>query len=157
MQKYSLMIQKEKEEKRQAELKRKQENKLLVEKEMEELTKKTSNKLNVPTRRQIQQAQEDEEEKILERYLSQTQPKQEDIELDPELDGVNINIQRAIEEEKIREKGRDIVDVTGVDEALNNLTVEEIDLHPEKRVKAVYIRIINKGLEPFPREKFAYL
>jgi len=104
---------------------------------MEELSKKTSYKLNVPTRRQIQQAQQDEEEKILEKYLSQTQPNQEDIELDPELDGVNINRQRAIEEEKTREKGRDIVDVTGVDEALNNLTVEEIDLHPEKRVKAV--------------------
>ncbi len=137
MQQFTLMIQKEKEEKRQAELKRKQENKLLAEKEMEELSKKTSYKLNVPTRRQIQQAQQDEEEKILEKYLSQTQPNQEDIELDPELDGVNINRQRAIEEEKTREIGRDIVDVTGVDEALNNLTVEEIDLHPEKRVKAV--------------------
>ena len=115
---------------------------------MEELSKKTNNKLNVPTRRQIQQAHEEEEEKILQRYLNETQPKQEDIELDPELDGVNINRLKAIEEEKTREKGREIVDVTGIDDALNNLTVDEIDLHPEKRVKAVNI-FIKIGLESF--------
>ena len=104
---------------------------------MEELTKKTNNKLNVPTRRQIQEFQDDDADKALEKYLNEVSPKQDEIELDPELDGVNINRQKALEEQKIREEGGDVVDVTGLDDALNVMTVDEIDLHPEKRVKAV--------------------
>lgn len=129
--------QREKEEKRQAEIKRKQENKLLAEKEMEELSKKTSNKLNVPTRRQIQEAQEDETEKILQKYLNEINPKQEDIEIDPEMDGINPNRQKAIEEEKVRESGGEVIDVTGLDQALEGLSTDDVDRHPEKRMKAV--------------------
>ena len=123
-------------------MKKKIENKLIVEKEIEELTKgKASTKLNAPTRKQIQEIQDDETDKILEKYLKETADELQEIELDPKFDGVNINRQKAIEEEKIIETGKKIVDVTGVGEALENLTNEEVDLHPEKRVKAVYLII----------------
>ena len=98
---------------------------------------KASTKLNAPTRKQIQEIQDDETDKILEKYLKETADELQEIELDPKFDGVNINRQKAIEEEKIIETGKKIVDVTGVGEALENLTNEEVDLHPEKRVKAV--------------------
>ena len=113
---------------------------------MEELSNgKPSGKLNVPTRRQIAEAQEDDADRILQKYFEENELKQDDVELDPRFDGVNINRQKAIEESKLLEEGGKLVDVTGVDEALKTLSVDEIDLHPEKRVKAVnfhfYIRL----------------
>ena len=47
--------------------------------------------------------------------------------------------------EKYTDKGIDLVDVTGVDSALQELDISEYDKHPEKRMRSV---ISNKiGME----------
>ena len=148
-------MKKEKEIKRLEAIKRKQENKELAEKEMNEIIKskfffynffdfiflkiqfqnlldKVSEK-KAPTRGEI----EEYKLKVVEKYMEKA--KLDDNIIQP----INIDLNQEFVNEnygKLENKtsqGVEIVDVSGVNEALEQLTFSEFDKHPEKRMRAV--------------------
>ncbi len=105
----------------------------------------TQNK--APTRREIQEHKERTLKRLLEQNKDQ---KKEDIEeIDVEKEFVNPNFNQ---NEKYNEKGQEIIDVTGVDEALTELSLTEIDKHPEKRLKAAWNAYFETQLPIFKAE-----
>ncbi len=51
--------------------------------------------------------------------------------------------------DQVNERGIEIIDVTGVEEALTELTLTEIDKHPEKRMKLAWNTYFEKQLPIF--------
>ena len=135
---------KEKEQKRLEILKRKQENKELVEKEMEELLKtKTKDVVKAPTRAEIQEHKEKEIKKIVEKNKEQTKEITDEIDIDKVF--INENYKNAI----MSESGVEVIDASGVDDTLDELTAVEYDKHPEKRMRAAWNAYFEKELPAY--------
>ena len=66
------------------------------------------------------------------------------IDIDVDKEFVNENYPKM---ENKTSGGHDIIDISGVDEALEVLTFTESDKHPEKRMAAVKYFFISLGLE----------
>lgn len=100
-----------------------------------------------PTRREIQEHKERTLKRLLEQNKDQKEEETEQIDVEKEF--VNPNY---IQKEKFNEKGQEIIDVTGVDEALSELSLTELDKHPEKRLKAAWNSYFETQLPIFKAE-----
>lgn len=141
-----------KEEKKQAELARKEENRALYEQEMESL--KSSIRPSVisenkgATKGKITQAEiERERQKALMATLLKNVNKnsgnEENFEQEIE---ENINHILRQQEEEDKERYDQVINVNNIDEALDKMEISAADRHPEKRVKAVFPLLRVKGL-----------
>jgi hypothetical protein len=137
--------EKEKEKKKQDAIKRKQENKELAEKEMEELEKGKVKENKAPTRREIQEHKERTLKKLLE-DKAEKEEKNEIDEIDVEKEFVNENYGKL---NQVTTGGKEVVDLTGVDDALNELSVTDYDKHPEKRMRAAWKEYMEKQMPLF--------
>ncbi len=71
----------------------------------------------------------------------------EEIDMDKEF--VNPNYNKI---DQITEDGVEVIDVTGVEDALTELSLNEIDKHPEKRMRAAWNAYYEKQLPLFKAE-----
>jgi len=144
-------------EKKEAEAKKRQEKKELEEKELAELTK--GDKPQKITRSEAERIKD----KVLKEAMQKAEPakkphpkktteggdSEDDLEPIPE----NVNKIRAAEEEKLKAAGVQVVSATGLADAVNVLSIEDPDRHPEKRMKRAYEDYCDKML---PKIKVEY-
>ncbi len=102
-----------------------------------------------PTRREI----EIHKERTLQRLLEQNQQEKDNIneveEIDTEKEFVNPNYQNNV----VNENGVEVVNITGVNQALEELEIVDYDKHPEKRMRAAWNVFFEKQ---FPIYKIGY-
>ena len=145
--------EKEKEEK----LKEKQRLKEELKKEEEEALnkKKKNNQISAPTRKQIQQYEEERIQKLLKEKDEQEkmQNKNEYDDLDMNQEFVNENYNKL---NKKTAEGIDIIEASGVESALQEISLEEYDKHPEKRMRQAWNAFFEKQL-PIYKEQYPNL
>ena len=131
----------------------KTEIKRRIKKEEEEALgkNKTKNQVSGPTRRQIQQYEEERIQKLL-----KEKEKQEDLkdhnpndDIDVEKEFVNENYGKL---EKKTDKGVDIIEASGLDSALQEMSLEDYDRHPEKRMRQAWNDYFEKQLPIFKEQ-----
>jgi hypothetical protein len=106
-------------------------------------------KLKPPTKREI----EDHMERTFKKLQESIKVKEVVVEeIDTEKPFVNENYIKMEQTTKFTEKGIDVIDVTGLDSALNELNVSENDKHPEKRMKAAWNAFMEKKLPEYKAE-----
>ena len=141
--------EREKEEKQREKQKLKEE---LKKEEEEALGKnKTKNQVSWPTLKQIQQYEEERIQKLL-----KEREKQEDLkdhnpndDIDVEKEFVNENYGKL---EKKTDKGIDIIEASGLDSALQEMSLEDYDRHPEKRMRQAWNDYFEKQLPIFKEQ-----
>ena len=149
---------KRKQQEKEAKQREKQKLKEDLKKEEEETLKKNKKanlQTSAPTRKQIQQY---EEERIAE-LLKQKQ-EEEDLkdhnptdDIDTEKEFVNENYGKL---NKKTDKGVDIIEASGVDSALQEMSLDEFDRHPEKRMRQAWQEFYEKKL-PIYKENYPNL
>ena len=112
---------------------------------------KTKNQVSGPTRKQIQQYEEERIQKLL-----KEREKQEDLkdhnpndDIDVEKEFVNENYGKL---EKKTDKGVDIIEASGLDSALQEMSLEDYDRHPEKRMRQAWNDYFEKQLPIFKEQ-----
>ena len=141
--------EKEKEEKQREKQRLKEE---LKKEEEEALGKnKKNDRISGPTRKQIQQYEEERIQKLL-----KEKEKEEDLkdhnpndDIDVEKEFVNENYAKL---EKKTDKGVDIIEATGIDSALEEMKLEDYDKHPEKRMRQAWNDYFEKQLPIFKEQ-----
>ena len=141
--------EKEKEEKQREKQRLKEE---LKKEEEEALGKnKKNDRVSGPTRKQIQQYEEERIQKLL-----KEKEKEEDLkdhnpndDIDVEKEFVNENYAKL---EKKTDKGVDIIEATGIDAALEEMKLEDYDKHPEKRMRQAWNDYFEKQLPIFKEQ-----
>ena len=141
--------EKEKEEKQREKQRLKEE---LKKEEEEALGKnKKNDRVSGPTRKQIQQYEEERIQKLL-----KEKEKEEDLkdhnptdDIDIEKEFVNENFGKL---EKKTDKGIDIIEATGIDSALEEMKLEDYDRHPEKRMRQAWNEYFEKQLPIFKEQ-----
>ena len=141
--------EKEKEEKQREKQRLKEE---LKKEEEEALGKnKKNDRVSGPTRKQIQQYEEERIQKLL-----KEKEKEEDLkdhnpndDIDVEKEFVNENYAKL---EKKTDKGVDIIEATGIDSALEEMKLEDYDKHPEKRMRQAWNDYFEKQLPIFKEQ-----
>ena len=137
---------KRKEREKEEKLKEKQRLKEELKKEEEEtLAKKKKMQVSGPTKKQIQQFEEERIKKILEEKDKQEELKNHNPndDIDVEKEFVNENYGKL---ENKTDKGIDIIEATGIDSALKEISLEEYDRHPEKRMRQAWNDFFEKQL-----------
>ena len=149
--------QKKKEEKEKEE-KQKEKQRLkegLKKEEEEALAKKKKNQVSAPTRKQIQQYEEERVKKLLKEKEEEEKEKNkdpiEDLNMDEEF--VNDNYAKL---NKKTDQGVDIIEASGIDSALKEISLEEYDKHPEKRMRQAWNNFFEKQL-PIYKEQYPNL
>ena len=143
--------EKEKEEKQKEKQRLKEE---LKKEEEEALTKKKKNQVSAPTRKQIQQYEEERVKKLLKEKEEEKEKNKdpiEDLNMDEEF--VNDNYAKL---NKKTDQGVDIIEATGIDSALKEISLEEYDKHPEKRMRQAWNNFFEKQL-PIYKEQYPNL
>ena len=141
--------EREKEEKQREKQRLKEE---LKKEEEEALAKKKKNApVSGPTRKQIQQYEEERIQKLLK---EKEKEKEENVhnpndDIDEEKEFVNENYGKL---EKKTEKGIDIIEASGLDSALQEISLEEYDKHPEKRMRQAWNEYFEKQLPIFKEQ-----
>ena len=140
--------EKEKEEKQ----KEKQRIKAELKKEEEEtLAKKKKDQVSAPTKREIKQYEEEQINKLLKQKEKEEDEKNknpmDDIDLDKEF--VNENYGKL---EKKTESGIGIIEASGIDSALQEMSLEEYDKHTEKRMRQAWNEFFEKKLPSYIEE-----
>ncbi len=103
-----------------------------------------------PTRGEI----EEHKQRTLQRLLDEKQKEEEekDIvhqeEIDPDKEFINPNFQN----DNLVAKGVDVIDATGLEDALQGLDLIDIDKHPEKRMRAAWNSYLEKQMPLFKLE-----
>ena len=141
--------EKEKEEKQREKQRLKEE---LKKEEEEALGKnKKNDRVSGPTRKQIQQYEEERIQKLL-----KEKEKEEDLkdhnpndDIDVEQEFVNENYAKL---EKKTDKGVDIIEATGIDSVLEEMKLEDYDKHPEKRMRQAWNDYFEKQLPIFKEQ-----
>lgn len=134
-------------EKKAKEKERKEENKRLADEEVERLSKKTKETTTTKmTRAQIESA------RLAAINSMQAQIKKELEMQEKELDdkvNEDINPNHIARDEKIRlaQKGTDLLQATGIDQAVNLLEEEKVFKHPEKKVKKAWNQYIDDNFD----------
>lgn len=90
-----------------------------------------------PTRGEIEEYKLKALEKLVKQYEKETSKVEEQINIDVEKEFVNENYGKLNAK---TDTGVDIIDVSGVNDALEQLNVAEYDKHPEKRMRAVKLK-----------------
>ena len=144
--------EKEKEEKQKEKQRLKEE---LKKEEEEALAKKKKNQVSAPTRKQIQQYEEERVKKLLKEKEEEEKEKNkdsiEDLNMDEEF--VNDNYAKL---NKKTDQGVDIIEASGIDSALKEISLEEYDKHPEKRMRQAWNNFFEKQL-PIYKEQYPNL
>ena len=143
--------EKEKEEKQKEKQRLKEE---LKKEEEETLAKKKKNQVSAPTRKQIQEYEEERIKKLLkekEEDKEKNKNEYEDLNMDEEF--VNENYKKL---KNKTEGGVDIIEASGVESALQEISLEEYDKHPEKRMRQAWNAFFEKQL-PIYKEKYPNL
>ena len=144
--------EKEKEEKQKEKQRLKEE---LKKEEEETLAKKKKNQVSAPTRKQIQEYEEERIKKLLKEKEEEDKEKNkneyEDLNMDEEF--VNENYKKL---KNKTEGGVDIIEASGVESALQEISLEEYDKHPEKRMRQAWNAFFEKQL-PIYKEKYPNL
>ena len=143
--------EKEKEEKQKEKQRLKEE---LKKEEEEALAKKKKNQVSAPTRKQIQQYEEERVKKLLKEKEEEKEKNKdpiEDLNMDEEF--VNDNYAKL---NKKTDQGVDIIEATGIDSALKEISLEEYDKHPEKRMRQAWNNFFEKQL-PIYKEQYPNL
>ena len=144
--------EKEKEEKQREKQRLKEE---LKKEEEETLAKKKKNQVSAPTRKQIQEYEEERIKKLLKEKEEEDKEKNkneyEDLNMDEEF--VNENYKKL---KNKTEGGVDIIEASGVESALQEISLEEYDKHPEKRMRQAWNAFFEKQL-PIYKEKYPNL
>ncbi len=143
---------KRKEKEKQEKQKEKQRLKEELKKEEEEtLAKKKKNQVSGPTKRQIQEYEEERINKLLkekeEEEKEKTKDQHEDLNMDEEF--VNENYAKL---NKKTEKGIGIIEATGIESALQEISLEEYDKHPEKRMRQAWDEFFEKKLPSYKEQ-----
>ena len=144
--------EKEKEEKQKEKQRLKEE---LKKEEEEALAKKKKNQISAPTRKKIQQYEEEHFKKLLKEKEEKKKKKNkdpiEDLNIDEEF--VNYNYAKL---NKKTDQGVDIIEASGIDSALKEISLEEYDKHPEKRMRQAWNNFFEKQL-PIYKEQYPNL
>ena len=145
--------EREKEEKQREKQRLKEE----LKKEEEETLakKKKNNQVSGPTIKQIQQYEEERVKKLLKEKEKEEDEKDHNPndDIDVEKEYVNENYGKL---EKKTDKGVDIIEATGLDSALQEISLEEYDKHPEKRMRQAWNDFFEKQL-PIYKEQYPNL
>jgi hypothetical protein len=98
--------------------------------------------MKAPTRGEI----EEHKERTIKKLLLQKEEEEKEVteEIDVDKEFVNPNIIKTK-----TDTGLDIIDVTGVSDALTELELNEYDKHPEKRMRAAWNAYFEKNLPIF--------
>ena len=142
--------EREKEEKQREKQRLKEE----LKKEEEEALakkKKNANQTSGPTRKQIQQYEEERIQKLLKEREKQEDEKDHNPndDIDVEKEYVNENYGKL---EKKTEKGVGIIEATGLESALQEMSMEDYDRHPEKRMRQAWNEYFEKQLPIFKEQ-----
>ena len=141
---------KRKEKEKEEKIREKQRLKEELKKEEEEiLSKKKKNApVSGPTRKQIQQYEEERIQKLLKDKEKEEDEKDKNPndDIDVEKEFVNENYGKL---EKKTDKGIDIIEATGLDSALEEMKLEDYDRHPEKRMRQAWNEYFEKQLPIF--------
>ena len=143
--------EKEKEEKQKEKQRLKEE---LKKEEEEALAKKKKNQVSAPTRKQIQQYEEERVKKLLKEKEEEKEKNKdpiEDLNMDEEF--VNDNYAKL---NKKTDQGVDIIEASGIDSAFKEISLEEYDKHPEKRMRQAWNNFFEKQL-PIYKEQYPNL
>lgn len=127
-------------EKKEAEQKRKLEKKELYEKEMKELGKGEK-----PPKITQYEAEKIKQQVIKETIKKAEPPKDEWLQ-------ENVNRLKAAEEAKLAAEGVKLVSATGLAEAVEALTIDDPDRHPERRMKKAYEDYVDKMMPKIKAE-----
>ena len=141
--------EKEKEEKQREKQRLKEE---LKKEEEEALGKnKKNDRVSGPTRKQIQQYEEERIKKLLKEKEKEEDEKDHNPndDIDVEKEFVNENYGKL---EKKTDKGIDIIEATGIDSALEEMKLEDYDKHPEKRMRQAWNDYFEKQLPIFKEQ-----
>ena len=127
----------------------------LKKEEEEALAKKKKNQVSAPTRKQIQQYEEERVKKLLKEKEEEEKEKNkdpiEDLNMDEEF--VNDNYAKL---NKKTDQGVDIIEASGLESALQEISLEEYDKHPEKRMRQAWNNFFEKQL-PIYKEQYPNL
>jgi hypothetical protein len=118
--------------------------------ELEKASKKLlipENKDKAPTRRDIEEHKERTLKKLLQQKMEEEKEIVEDIDVEKEFINPNLN-----KLNQVTEEGVEVINVTGVEDALTELSLTEIDKHPEKRMRAAWNAYYEKQLPLFKVE-----
>ena len=142
--------EREKEEKQREKQRLKEE----LKKEEEEALnskKKSKNQVSAPTRKQIQQYEEERIQKLLKEKEHKEDEKDHNPndDIDVEKEFVNENYGKL---EKKTDQGVDIIEATGLDSALQEMNLEDYDRHPEKRMRQAWNDYFEKQLPIFKEQ-----
>lgn len=116
-----------------------------MEKEEKEILEKGNKyKLQAPTRRQIQEFEEKRIQDLLKQKEKEEKNPIDEIDVDKEF--VNENYGKL---EKKTESGINIIEASGIDNALSEIKLEDYDKHPEKRMKQAWNDFFEKNLPDY--------
>ena len=144
--------EREKEEKQKEKQRLKEE---LKKEEEETLAKKKKNQVSGPTRKQIKEYEEERVNKLIKEKEEEEKEKNKDEieDLNMEEEFVNENYNKL---NKKTDKGIDIIEATGIESALQEISLEEYDKHPEKRMRQAWNEFFEKQL-PIYKENYPNL
>ncbi len=92
-------------------------------------------------------------ERTLKKLQESIKVQEEEVEeIDTDKPFVNENYAQIQQNSRFSEKGIGVIDVTGLDSALNELELSEYDKHPEKRMKAAWTAFLEKNLPEYKAE-----
>jgi len=143
---------KRKEKEKQEKQKEKQRLKEELKKEEEEaLAKKKKNQVSGPTKRQIQEYEEERINKLLKEKEEEEKEKNKDQHEDLNMDEEFVNDNYAKLNKKT-DKGIGIIEATGIESALQEISLEEYDKHPEKRMRQAWDEFFEKKLPSYKEQ-----
>ena len=142
--------EKEKEEKQKEKQRLKEE---LKKEEEEILSKKKTNQVSAPTRKQIQEYEQERIEQLKKEKEEEEKKKTQTEEINLDEEFVNENYNKL---NKKTESGIGIIEASGIENALQEISLEEYDKHPEKRMRAAWNAFFEKQL-PIYKENYPNL
>lgn len=105
------------------------------------------NENKAPTRREIEDHKERTLKKLLQQHAEKNKEEEPEV-IDTDKEFVNPNFIN----NQINERGIEIVEASGLEDALSELTMNEFDKHPEKRMRAAWNAYFEKQLPIFKAE-----
>ena len=143
--------EREKEEKQKEKQRLKEE---LKKEEEETLAKKKKNQVSGPTKRQIQEYEEERIKKLMKEKEEEKEKENDpikDLNMDEEFINENYN-----KLNKKTDSGVGIIEASGIESALQEISLEEYDKHPEKRMRQAWSEFFDKML-PIYKEQYPNL
>ena len=117
------------------------------------LSKKKTNQVSAPTRKQIQQYEEERIEQLKKEKEKEEKEQNQNEEINMDQEFINENYNKL---NKKTESGVGIIEASGIESALQEISLEEYDKHPEKRMRAAWNAFFEKQL-PIYKEKYPNL